>query len=173
MCRLQFREANINDLTIIKALSEQTFLDAYATDSNGTNIANYFASAFNAKTLSQELLDSSCVFFIVEKDEVAVGYLKMRWDRTTIAPESVGAIELQRFYLLKSYYHNGYGVKMLDFCENYAKEQDFNIMWLLVWKGNMGAIRFYARQSFVIYAIENFDFGGLIESDFLMKKGLV
>lgn len=172
MCRLQFRRANIIDLEEIKHLSRQTFLDAYSTDTNDSDMNKYLSDAFTDERLTAELLDNNCIFFIVKQKEDSIGYIKLRWDNPLNELKTLPAIELQRFYLLASYYNKGLGKEMLDFSINYALQRHYQTIWLLVWYGNTKAIRFYSKADFAIFALKEFQYGYKLEVDYLMKKQL-
>jgi GNAT superfamily N-acetyltransferase len=79
------------------------------------------------------------------------------------------ALELQRIYLLAQYWNKGHGKTLLDFAKTWAKEQNFEWIWLIVWFKNDGAIRFYQREGWEIFGRKDFLFGNEIHHDFAFR----
>ena len=163
---------NESHLALLLPVAKQSFIDAFEAQSDPENFKVYVANAFTEEAVLEELQHSKSVFFSLDTEGGEMtGYVKMRWDRSEeFFPNGEKAVELQRIYLLKEFWNQGLGKTLLDFSENYAREQGFEWIYLVVWLENQGAIRFYERYGWEKFARKNFKFGNEIHHDFVLRK---
>jgi diamine N-acetyltransferase len=116
-------------LSTLLSVAKQSFIDAFEKDSNPENFKLYVAKAFTDEVMLEELQHPKSVFYALNTENTEggdmTGYVKLRWDRSEEFFPNEKAIELQRIYLLAQFWNKGYGKTLLDFSENYAREQGF------------------------------------------------
>ncbi len=173
MNNTQFFRISKNDVQALVKLSRQTFWEAYIAQTSEEDMNEYLDRAFSPSQLLEEIQNPKTVFYFVQEKNQRVGYLKMRWDRTPAQLPFDLSVEIERFYLLQDFYGQGLGQKMLDFCEALANKKGFVWMWLLVWPENKQGLRFYQKNGFEQFATKGFEFGGVVNEDWLMRKAIV
>jgi diamine N-acetyltransferase len=169
-------QCQADDAAELLAVARQSFIDAFEKASNPDNFKAYIAKAFTPSVVAEELAHAASVFyFLKDASGETVGYAKMRWDTSDEFFPSASdgkALHLQRIYLLEKHWNKGYGRVLLDFCENYARQNDYTWIWLIVWFENHGAIRFYEREGWEKFGHKDFQFGNEIHHDFAFRKKL-
>ena len=176
---IRIRKATIADTALIVKLGKQTQLETFLKDNKPEVIEAYIDETFNFEIIEKELADENSTYYITEKEDIAhgvlrtIGYVKIRRDNfeeNKLAGEN--SIELQRIYIIKSEKGNGYGKIQLEFCENIAKSEGYNMIWLGVWEKNHFAMEFYKRNGYEMFSSHAFMFGGEVQNDFMMRKSL-
>jgi diamine N-acetyltransferase len=162
-----------DDAAELLTVARQSFMDAFEKVSNPDNFKTYIAKAFTPSVVAEELAHSESVFYFMKNDDnETVGYIKLRWDASEEFFPNEKALQLQRIYLLEKHWNKGYGKVLLDFCENYARQNAYEWIWLIVWFENHGAIRFYEREGWEKFGHKDFPFGNEIHRDFALRKKL-
>jgi diamine N-acetyltransferase len=161
-------------LSTLLPVAKQSFIEAFEKDSNPENFKLYVAKAFTEEVMLEELQHPDSVFYALNTENTEgvemTGYVKLRWDRSEEFFPNEKAIELQRIYLLAQFWNKGYGKILLEFSENYAREHDFEWIYLVVWLENHGAIRFYERNGWEKFARKDFMFGEEVHHDWVLRK---
>lgn len=171
---MTINRCDVNHLEEYERVARQSFFDAFEKVSDPDNFKLYVSTAFLPHILRGELEDNqTAVFFLKTDTDETAGYVKLRWDRSEEYFSNEKAIELQRIYLLEKFWRKGYGKALLEFCENFGREQDFEWIWLVVWSENYDAIRFYEREGWHQFTIKDFQFGNEIHHDPVLKKRLI
>jgi diamine N-acetyltransferase len=174
---IRIRKASINDTDLIVKLGIQTQSETFLKDNKPDVFEAYINETFNKEIIEKELSDENSTYYITEKEDIThrvlrtIGYMKIRRNNVKenkLAGEN--SIELQRIYIVKSEKGNGYGKIQLEFCENIAKTEGFDIIWLGVWEKNHFAIEFYKRNGYEMFSSHAFMFGGEVQNDFMMRK---
>ena len=164
---------NETHLDEYQMVARQSFIDAFEKVSEPESFKKYTETAFLPDVLRGDLLDAQTAIYLLKmRDGETAGYVKLRWDRSEEFFPNEKAIELQRIYLLESYWGKGLGKILLDYCEKYGKEHDFTWIWLVVWSENYDAIRFYEREGWEKFAQKDFQFGNEIHHDPVFRKYL-
>jgi GNAT superfamily N-acetyltransferase len=92
----------------------------------------------------------------------------MRWDETYPALEGKKQVKMQRLYLRRQWWNQGLGKVLLDYATDWARQQGFTDLWLVVWEKNDGAIRFYERNGYTCIGRYDFQFGPEVHHDYVM-----
>lgn len=167
---IQCTESHLEELIFV---AKQSFIDAFEKQTEPSNFQAYMSKAFTTEGVLEELQHPESVFFFLQTDEgETTGYVKLRWDRSEEFFPTEKAIELQRIYLLEAHWNKGLGKTLLDFTESYGREKGFAWIYLIVWFQNHGAIKFYEREGWSIFANKDFPFGNEIHHDFVLRKKL-
>jgi len=153
---IQTREANLADANLIAVLGSATFYEAYFEQDIPSALANYILESFSPEQIALELAEPGSEFFIIFRDEKAVGYAKLREDPPGPGVTSENTVELQRFYLVERVYGKGVAKALLDHVVDRSRERGFDTVWLGVWTENKRAQRFYEKHGFT-------DTGGRLE----------
>jgi diamine N-acetyltransferase len=162
-----------SDLEALVAVSVQTFCEAFEKVSNPENFRKYVSENLNAEKIATELAEPTTAFYFLKNETADIlGYCKLRSDRSAEFFGEEPALELQRIYLKEQYWGSGAGKFLLDFCENRARTQGFNWLWLVVWFDNTRAIRFYEQNNWLAFAKKDFKFGNEIHHDVVFKKAM-
>jgi ribosomal protein S18 acetylase RimI-like enzyme len=167
------RKAELNDVKILKDLAWITQLETFEKmNPPGLSLA-YLEENMSLEIIENELVDLGSTYYLAEKNEKAIGYLKVRTDNieeNKLAGEN--CMELQRIYLLAAEKGNGYGKMLLNYAENLAKSLYFDLLWLGVWEKNLPAIAFYKHHGYEFFGEHVFMYGGDVQNDYMMRKKL-
>lgn len=163
-------EQQLDDLIHV---AKQSFIDAFEKQTDPENFNAYVSKAFTPSVMLAELTDPETAFFFLKTDDnETAGYLKLRWDRSEEFFPNEKALELQRIYLLEKFWNKGLGKVLLDFSENFGRDNNFIWIYLIVWFKNHGAIKFYEREGWHVFGNKDFQFGNEIHHDFALRKKL-
>ena len=100
--------------------------------------------------LKDLLNDKNHLIFVYEKDNKVVGHL---FCEIKITKNSSNCCDLKTLYIddlciKKEYQHQGIGKKLMQYIEDYAKNNDYDNLTLNVWEGNDSAKYFYEMLNF-------------------------
>ena len=80
MNHLQIRQANLEDLSALQEIGQQTILETYVGGNTEENMAAYLEEGFSEQKLGKELRnENSQFYFAIQADEV-IGYIKVNLD---------------------------------------------------------------------------------------------
>lgn len=167
-----FRLANLNDVTLLRTLSEQTFRDTYTEFNTPENMEAHVAKNFSMETITKDLQNADYQCFVVEFGSKIVAFAKLVKDHNTKGLADKKVVEIERFYVDKKLHGQQLGRRLMDFCTNWAKENHFETMWLGVWENNPNAIQFYKKMGFEFLDKHVFVLGTEVQTDFTMKRHL-
>ena len=169
MNTIEIRKATVSDLETIQNISSQTFKETFAAVNTPENIANYVRESFNSEQLETELNNANSQFYIAYSDSEAVGYLKINFGDAQTESINENALEVQRIYVLQNFHGKNIGQLLLDEVKKIAKSSGVNSVWLGVWEENHRALRFYAKNGFVVFDKHVFIMGNDEQTDLLME----
>lgn len=88
------------------------------------------------------LMQKSNIFVSCEEDDKLIGIcsIKITFDNNAY---------LNSFYVAKEYRNKGIGTKLYDICENYAKDNNYKRIDLVVDPNFKEAIRFYEKRNYI------------------------
>lgn len=167
--RLTFRIATIDDLPAIQNCASICFRVAHLNLKVCTeDIEDYIEKAYNPTTLSKELTNSKCHWYVVVNEDILednnkrnvspnnhiIAYTKLTWGDQQTMPEFVNnqhSLQLQRLYVLPGYQNLKLGSLLLQYAVGFgtAHQSQFTTMWLTTHYLNDGAVSFYNRAGFV------------------------
>ncbi len=166
------REIIPADVDMLRHLSIDTFCETYAIYNTDEDMELHVDGHFNRQQLLNEIMDESCYFFVAELGNIPAGYIKLRTSEKPAELEGCKHIELERIYALKQYQGTGLGKLLIDKCVNFAVENNYEVLWLGVWKRNEKALHFYTKSGFTFFGEQVFTLGADVQVDWLMKKML-
>lgn len=169
---VNFRKAATADITLLTALSQQTFKQAFGAANTPENIAAFLASAYNPEQITYELLEPANTFYITEIAGKPAGYLKLRWPAPDQRIPYSNNLQICRLYLLQEFWGWGLGDQLMQFCLEKAREMSCEAVWLTVWEHNPRAISFYQKWGFTQVSTDEFVLGNEVQLDYLLIKAI-
>lgn len=153
---MEIRKATIQDIPVLERVIIESFLVPHGHAAPKDYIDDYISRNFNARTITEEILDPKNQFFVLEYKQQIVGFSKVMFNFENENITDVNVTKMERIYLLKDYYGLGLGQKLFDFNVQLAKENHQKGMWLHVWIENKRAISFYQKMGMT--SVGNYDF---------------
>ncbi len=169
---ITIRIATADDIPAIVSLGIRTFRDTFDEVNTPENMMLYLNGTFTQKKVLEDFLEQGAVFFIAEQEDEPIGYARVRRSPTPSELGNVKAIEIERLYADKKYLGKRVGYLLMSECLQYARDNDFQVVWLGVWEHNARAIAFYKRWGFEQFGDHIFMLGNDAQTDILMKKTL-
>lgn len=166
------RTATVHDAQLLGIVASTSFYEAYFEQDDSHNLAAYCAESFAEDKLADELADPTCSFFLLLRNDRAVGYAKMRRGTTAEGVTPEVSIELQRIYTVERVYGTGAGALLLNHCLEFARGEGFEKLWLGVWEENKRAQRFYEKHGFVQVGTLTFPYGDEVGINYVMNVDL-
>lgn len=166
------RQAAQADVNLISVLGAVTFYEAYCEQDSSDNLANYITETFAPEKMLREIEDPNTTFFIIFKDEKAVGYAKLRTGEPHESVKNKPAIELQRIYILERVFGAGIGEILLKHSIETARKKGFKTIWLGVWEENRRAQKFYAKHGFNQVGKLQYPYGNVVGTNLVLQKYL-
>lgn len=167
-----YRTTTLNDIKAICILSEKTFRDTYSEFNTPENMEEHVARNFSNNQIEKELQSTDCQYFVIESDAEIVAFAKLQKDHPTEGLEEKKVVEIERFYVNKNQQGQQLGRKLMEYCVEWANENNFETIWLGVWENNTNAIKFYQKMGFEFLSKHTFVLGTEVQTDFTMKKQL-
>jgi ribosomal protein S18 acetylase RimI-like enzyme len=175
--KLNIVRATDRDLSILCKLAVDTFRDAYRghpllDEVRGNPIEDYIAESFSESQMLKEINDQHNLFYILESDEVPIGYAELVSDTAPNCVAGKDPIHLERIYLLKRSCGKGYGKYLLNHCFKISLELDRKTVWLGVWDQNKRASNFYIKHGFKQSGSVKFRIGntGYEDTDLIFER---
>ena len=166
---IEIQQATLNDLEILQELSIQTFTETFAAVNTPENIANYIKDSFNTQQVTTELNNTNSTFYLAYSNAVAVGYLKINFGDAQTETHDKNALEVHRIYVLQTFHGKNIGQLLLNQAKEVAENNGVTSVWLGVWEENYRALRFYAKNGFVVFDKHVFTLGNDKQTDLLMQ----
>ena len=144
------RRAKVADAATLSEISKQTFYDTFTGTCSEADMQLFLESYFNLEQVQFELNNENDFYYLAEKDGNAIGYLRFMEDYENFPQmKQWKSLELKRIYVLKEFHGKGIAQKLMDYTLLYAKENNFEVVWLGVWEHNDRAQKFYTKYGFV------------------------
>lgn len=169
---MNIEKATIEDIDLLLELGKTTFAQTFAADNTPDNMAAYMNRAFTLEKLKSELEHPNSEFYLVRIDEEAIGYLKVNTASAQTEPQPHDTLEIERIYVLKDFYGQGIGLKLLEKAIVIAREKHLKSIWLGVWERNHRALGFYEKNGFQVFGQHVFKMGTDDQTDLMMRLTL-
>lgn len=154
----------------LRSISVQTFTDTYGSFNTEEDMRLYVEQDLSIDQLTAELNDQLNLFYLLKTEESPLGFLKLRFEGTEYADESLKGMEIQRFYVLKSHQGKQYGRLLLDFALEKARREKCTYIWLAVWEHNTAARKFYEKTGFSEIGETAFKLGEDLQRDLVLFR---
>ena len=169
---LLIRECTMEDLPILKALSETTFIDSFGEENNEQDLKAYLLDNFSVEKLDKELRNQHSRYYIALFRGKPAGYMKVNFENAHTEKNYGDSLEVQRIYVLKKFIGQKIGKSLMERAMEIARSRDLHYLWLGVWERNTAAIGFYERMGFKKIGEHVFVIGNDKQLDYIMKLEL-
>lgn len=170
---IAIRIADKNDAELIAALSQQTFIETFASTNSKENIDMFLQESFSKEALIKEVGAPDNIFLLAYENERPVGYVRLRENNNPPELTGTNSMEIARIYAVKDAIGKGVGKLLMQECITIATQKNRSLVWLGVWEHNKRAIDFYTKWGFEKFATHIFKLGDDNQTDWLMKKSLI
>ncbi|WP_232784979.1 GNAT family N-acetyltransferase [Psychromonas sp. MB-3u-54] len=161
-----------NQLDLLRSISIETYRDTFSESNSETLMTQYFQDALNKEKLQAELNHPDSSFYFICVAEKVAGFLKVNVMSAQTDIKDSNALEIERFYIRKSFLRNGLGKELMDFAGDLARKKNKDFIWLGVWENNIPALHFYKQMGFYQIGTHPFNMAGDIQTDLLLQKDL-
>lgn len=144
---LTLRPTGFSEMESIRLIAIKSFYDTYADQIPFKDILPYMGSVFSTTGMKAQWLDPNVTFIGAYVGESLVGFAKVT-TKGKIDESAHTCFEIEKLYLANEYKGRSIGSALLSYCVNLAVTRGFDAIWLRVWEGNFGAIKFYHRNGF-------------------------
>jgi len=161
------------DIDVLALLGRETYAESHGQFiTNKIDLSKYLNENFSVAKIKQELINPSNRFYIIYKDELAVGYAKVVLNASHESVTTQNNCRLERIYILNDFIPLKIGQQFLNFIEEKAKILKLDMIWLSVYIKNYRAIRFYERNEFKDVGELNFLVNGKEYANIVFAKKL-
>jgi ribosomal protein S18 acetylase RimI-like enzyme len=163
---MEFTEANIQDLPVIRQLAEQTFHVTYLPLQPKEKVDYLFEMMYSLASLRNQMNNGQK--FIVAQDET--GYLG--YASYEINCKKNGLTKIHKIYVLPAAQGKSVGKKLIEKITEVALKNENRTLALNVYRKNP-AIGFYQKLGFTIAEEVDIDVGNsFVMTDYVMEKKL-
>lgn len=163
------RPAVSSDFEALLEVSRITFVETFGDLNSAEDMEDYLANNLGEEGFQAELSHPNSQFFVAERGEKMVGYLKLNYGDAQTEPKGPEALEIERIYVLKSEFGTGLGHYLLETAFQVYREGRYRVLWLGVWEKNERAIAFYQKNGFKIKGKHIFQLGSDAQTDYVME----
>lgn len=156
---LRLRHACREDAASLAALAADTFAGAYRHAVPPEDLAEYLARTFTAAGVEAEIDAPGTRVLVAEDEGGPCGYAKTLAGAATTGVDGTRPLQLERLYVRRDGLGGGIGARLLEAVFEQVRSGGFDPLWLRVWDGNHGAIRFYRRHGFRPVCLEPYQVG--------------
>ncbi|WP_075341246.1 GNAT family N-acetyltransferase [Tenacibaculum agarivorans] len=146
---IEIKQGTSKDLETLAILGRVTFRESHGDYiEDKTNLNAYLDKAFSIETTQKELKDSNNIYFIIYRNKLPVGYVKLVLNAESEFIENPSCCRLERIYVLDEFITQKLGLELFKTTVKKAQELNFDMMWLTVYIKNTRAINFYEKNGF-------------------------
>lgn len=169
---ISIRAASVQDVALLSYLSTVTFYELYEHEMSSSILFEYTETYFSERKIRDEINTEASRYFIAAVNEKPVGYFKIGKTIRPIKLEYPDYLEIERLYVLEEYLGQGVTSRLLDYCEELAKNEGNKLLWLSIWKKNTKAIAYFNSSGYKIFDTVKFYLIDQVLDDVLLKKVL-
>ncbi len=158
------------DLHILREVAIQSFRDLLEKANTEEDMKLYIDKNLTYKQLEKEFHEKGTVFYLFFDGNKAMAYLKLRVGYEPEEFLGANALEIERLYCIQEYVGKQVGKVLMQTSLDYAKEHNYEIIWLGVWEHNPRAYAFYQKWGFEKFGSHVFMLGTDSQTDWLMKR---
>lgn len=118
---LHLVECTERDIDILKQVSIETFTDTFKDQNKEENLMDYINSSYTTEKLREEITEDESHFYLIEKSEETIGYLKLNVGNAQTESMKENAMEVERIYIRLKFQRSGYGKYLIQLAESIGK----------------------------------------------------
>lgn len=164
------RSALPADAFALSELGRRTFAEAFGADNSPEDLRQFLDSTYQPDIQHRELLDPALAYLVAESDGELVGFALLRRNKASPYVTDPTAIEVQRFYVDRSFQGTGLAQGLMAACVAHATTLEAGTLFLGVWEQNPRAISFYRRQGFAEVGRQIFQVGSDPQHDLVLAR---
>lgn len=167
------RPAQPEDAAGIASVGRASFTWAFGHLYQPDNLARYIEATYSTAKIAHSLTKPANHYFVAEKAGRVVGFLKLKENCPHSSLKHPGTPwQTQKLYVDPTELRTGTGRQLMGAGEERLRLRGAGSTWLVVYKGNAPAIRFYETLGFQTVGVEFHDFEELRVEFKLMEKVL-
>lgn len=142
--------ATIEDANVLSILAKKTFFDTFTGTCTADDMDNFLEENYNKSKLEQELSNVDDYVFLAKINDENIAYIRFREDYSGFDElKSFKSLELNRLYVQQEFKGKGIAQELINFMNQFAIENSYNLIWLGVWEHNERAKNFYIKNGFI------------------------
>lgn len=149
-------KASTEHFELIAEIGKKSFLESHGDSASAEDINNFISKTYNKESISKEFENTKIQYHIIYFNGKVAGFSKIELSTSNKDINELNVTKLDRFYLLKEFYGQRLGSKLIDFNIQLSKKNNQKGIWLAVWVENHRAISFYTKLGFNIEGKYNF-----------------
>jgi ribosomal protein S18 acetylase RimI-like enzyme len=169
--RFSIKKAGKQHDEILSKIGGDTFYETFIPFNTEIDIRQYISKAYAIDVIKQNLVNPDIAYYLCYDANIVIGYIKLI-HHATYKGLTNRSIELEKIYVLASYFGSGAGKLLMDFAVKHSKENGFETLFLGVWQENERAVHFYKKMGFEVFETRQFQLGERLCDDYMMKKNL-
>jgi len=167
----------LEQVETLRNLAIETYYETFSDSNSEALLQKYFNESLSIEKLSAQLQEPNSEFYFIyattdTQQATPAGFLKLNIDNAQTDLMDPSALEVEKIYLLKAFLSQGLGKQMILFSIERAAQHAKQYLWLGVWESNFPALAFYKKMGFKQFGSHDFDMGGDIQTDLMLKKTL-
>lgn len=148
--------ATTQDAVVLMTIARQSFWESHGQSASANDIETYIADKYSLEAITNDLIDPGNIIHLIYYEGQPAGFSKIVFNSPVHNISALNICKLERLYLLKAYYGQKLGRKLLQFNIDLCKENRQLGMWLYTWIENERAIKFYQKAGFKIIGKADF-----------------
>ncbi len=140
---------SVHHAEIIALLGRITFTETFGDQFVREELIDYLNKTFSTQKIFSSLQKDENYYLIAYYNELPVGYTKLKFNSSFNDNKNSNQTQLQKIYVLNEFTGHYVGKKMIEESMKIARDNKFDLMWLVVQDINYRAIKFYEKYSFV------------------------
>jgi diamine N-acetyltransferase len=164
------RRARPDDAEVFSELAIRTFHETYGERIPAADVQAYLAEVYAVERQRALLGDAEYGSWLVEENGVPIGLAvagPCSLPHPDVSPDDG---ELKRLYLVREHQNGGRGARLFTEVIQWLLREGPRTLWIGVWAGNDGALRFYQRHGFERAGEYQFTVGRVRDLDFILRR---
>ncbi|MER2063617.1 MAG: GNAT family N-acetyltransferase, partial [Alkalibacterium sp.] len=97
---MKIRQVGLEYLDEIRNITEKTFIETFGKENTEEDIESYIKENVSREKVRQELMNPASLFYIVERNDRIVAYMKLNLEGAQTEEGYSNSLEIQRIYVL-------------------------------------------------------------------------
>ena len=165
-----FRKCTIEDVPELCSFSRDVFFETFRDMCSPADMDIFLDHAYDIDKIRGEFLDPDSDFFLLYRDGMLVGYIKVNEAPAQTDIHDADALELERIYVSPKVQGTGQGSYLMEQVIGMAKQRGKKYIWLGVWERHSRGISFYKKHGFYVIGTHTFVVGNDPQTDHIMRR---
>lgn len=186
--RSTIEPCHLSQVHLLQDIAIRTYQETFSDSNSEALLQQYYKESLSVEKLSTQLQNNRSEFYFIyttydpsedtsesapnNTESKLAGFLKLNVDDAQTDIFDSEALEVEKIYILKDFLAQGLGKKLISFAVDRAIKKNKSYLWLGVWEHNFPALRFYQKMGFEQFGEHDFNMGGDIQKDLLLKRVL-